>query len=90
VTFRNRETGLVLGSVTTYVFADSVDDINPDPNWGENFAIGDVPTGRWDVIVEIDGQRVVRQVQVLEGTTSFVELRASAPASEETEESNGG
>jgi murein DD-endopeptidase MepM/ murein hydrolase activator NlpD len=90
VTFRSRETGQVHGSVTTYVFAETVDDVNPDPNWRENFAIGDIPVGRWDVIVDLNGQRIVRQVEVLEGTTAFVELRPSAPVQEETEESNGG
>jgi len=106
VTIRSFETGLLHpATVTTYNFPGTVDDVNPDPNWQENFAITDIPVGRWDVIVNLNGQRIVQQVEVFEGTTSFVELRlpetpteespeeppAEEPASDETteEESDG-
>jgi hypothetical protein len=49
-------------------------DVNPDPNWGENFVIGDVPVGRHEVVADIGGQRVSVIVNVVEGTTTFVEL----------------
>lgn len=86
VTIRSVETGLLhSATTTTYNFDDTVDEVNPDPVWQENFAITDIPVGRWDVIVTLDGQRLVRQVEVFEGTTAFVELRPpepSPPASE--------
>jgi len=54
--------------------------VNADPIWRENFAIADVPVGRYDVIATINGERVVQQVSVIEGTTGFVELKPSEPA----------
>ncbi len=85
VTIRSFETGLLHpATVTTYNFPGTVDDVNPDPNWQENFAITDIPVGRWDVIVSLNGQRIVQQVEVFEGTTSFVELRLPATPTEDT------
>ena len=65
----------VVASVPTYTFQNTVDDVNPDPRWRENFAVGDIPVGTYDVLVRIDGQLVIEQVTVYEGRTSFVELR---------------
>jgi murein DD-endopeptidase MepM/ murein hydrolase activator NlpD len=80
VTLRNRATGLLHpANATTYVFADTVNDVNPDPVWRENFAIADVPVGRYDAIVTVDGRRVISQVDVREGMTNFVELRPPEP-----------
>ncbi|MCA9911811.1 MAG: peptidoglycan DD-metalloendopeptidase family protein, partial [Anaerolineae bacterium] len=97
VTIRSFDTGLLHpATVTTYNFPGTVDDVNPDPNWQENFAITDIPAGRWDVIVSLNGQRIVQQVEVFEGTTSFVELRLperpteDAPPDETTEEQTDG
>jgi hypothetical protein len=77
------------------VFEDSVNDVNSDPAWQENFAVPDVPEGRYDLIVTIDGQRVVRQVQVTEGATSFVVLAPPEPPTPEADDTasddeNGG
>ncbi len=86
ITLRNVATGLLHpATTTTYTFADNVNDVNPDPIWRENFALTDVPVGRYDVIVTINNQRVVGRVNVLEGTTAWVELRppdAPPPTSE--------
>lgn len=80
VTLRNRATGLLNpANATTYIFDGTVNQVNSDPVWRENFAIADVPVGRYDAIVTIDGQRVINQVDVLEGMTNFVELRPPAP-----------
>lgn len=88
VTFRRVSTGLLHpATVTTYVFAGTVNDVNPDPILRENFAIGDLPIGRYDVIVEINGQRVVDRVEVFEGMVSFVELKPIASETEEPDES---
>lgn len=64
-----------VSSVPTYTFQNTVNDVNPDPAWRENFAVGDIPVGVYDVLARIDGQLVIEQVTVAEGRTSFVELR---------------
>ncbi|MBN1965424.1 MAG: M23 family metallopeptidase [Anaerolineae bacterium] len=74
----DRVTGRIVQTTTSYIPADTnndrVSDINPDDVWQENFALGDIPEGRYQVVTRIDGQRVARIVDVFEGTTSFVEL----------------
>lgn len=79
ITIRNWATGLQEATANSYVFLGTTFDVNSDPEWGENFVISDIPVGRYDVIATIDGQRVLRQVQVFEGMTSFVELRPTPP-----------
>jgi murein DD-endopeptidase MepM/ murein hydrolase activator NlpD len=80
VTIRNWTTGLVQDTTTTYIYLDNGLDVNADPVWHENFAVGDVPVGRYEVIAVINGERVSRVVEVREGTTSFVELKPEPPA----------
>ncbi len=80
ITIRNYATGQVQTTTTTYVFNNSGFDVNSDPVWQENFAVTDIPVGRYNVIATINGERIVRQVTVVEGTTAFVELRPSPPA----------
>ena len=46
----------------------------PDPQWGENFIFSDVPAGTYDVVVTLNGNRVIHQITVREGLTSFIEL----------------
>ncbi len=75
VTLRNWGSGLVIASTTTYVFPDSPSRVNPDPIWDENFAFGDIPAGRYEVTTTIDGQRISRIVDVLEGRTTCVVLQ---------------
>ncbi len=80
VTVRSRATGQVADTTTTYIYQNSGVDVNADPEWQENFVIGDVPTGRHEVVADIGGQRVSVIVNVVEGTTTFVELStASTP-----------
>lgn len=74
VTLRDRRTGLVIQSTTTYLYEESGSDVNPDPQWQENFVFADVPAGRYEVISTVDGQRVTKIVDVVEGMTSFAEL----------------
>jgi hypothetical protein len=62
------------GDRYTYAYADDV--INPDPYYGEHFAIGDLPAGGYQVIVRI--QRVLRfkgNVTVEPGHTAWIEIR---------------
>ena len=80
ITVRNRSNGLVQDTTTTYITLGTGFDINPDPVWEENFVVADVPVGRYDVIATINGERVIRQVDVIEGTTTFVELKPVEPA----------
>lgn len=81
----------VVASVPTYTFQNTVNDVNPDPRWRENFAVGDIPVGTYDVLVRIDGQLVIEQVTVLEGRTTMVELRLEQelqPTDSETAETD--
>jgi murein DD-endopeptidase MepM/ murein hydrolase activator NlpD len=75
VTLRSYANAITVASTTTYTFFDTVNDVNPDPLYNENFVFGDVPAGRYEVIVTIDGQRIIELITVSEGTTSVVELR---------------
>lgn len=74
----DRATGRVVRTGAAYVRQDinrdHKPDINFDPVWNENFAVGDIPEGRYQVVTRIDGVRVSRTVDVHEGTTTFVEL----------------
>lgn len=80
VTVRDRRTGLVTDSTTTYIYDDTPSDVNADPLWQENFVVADVPVGRYEVIANVDGQRVSKIIDVAEGTTSFVEFSPVEPA----------
>lgn len=76
ITLRNWSTGLVeVASAPTYIFDDTVDQVNSDPVWQENFVFGDVPVGRYEVITNYGGQRIIEVVDVFEGRTTFVELK---------------
>ncbi len=92
ITIRNWALGLVQDTTTTYVFNDTGSDVNPDPNWQENFVVADVPVGRYEVIVTINDQRVSQLIEVQEGTTSFVELKPPDPVTPQSAASddNGG
>lgn len=74
ITVRNRSNGLVQDTTTSYIQLGTGFDVNSDPVWQENFAISDIPVGRYDIIATINEERVIRQVDVIEGTTIFIEL----------------
>ncbi len=86
ITVRNWATGLNVDTTTTYIFQNTAIDVNSDPTWNENFTVGDVPVGRYTVIANINGESVSRTVNVIEGTTSFIEI---APGQPSTQESGG-
>lgn len=79
VTIRSRATGQTVDTTTTYVIQNTGVDVNADPIWDENFVVGDIPAGRHEVIADIGGQRVTAIVEVIEGTTAFVELTTAQP-----------
>jgi murein DD-endopeptidase MepM/ murein hydrolase activator NlpD len=80
VTVIDRRNGLVVQSTTTYIYLENGSDVNADPLWGENFVLADIPVGRYEVVANIDGQRVSKIVDVAEGMTTFVELSPRTPA----------
>jgi murein DD-endopeptidase MepM/ murein hydrolase activator NlpD len=88
ITIRSRSSGQTVRTGTSYIILDTGFDVNSDPNWNENFAVADVPVGRYDVIATIYGERVVKPIEVLEGMTSFIEigpLDDAAPTATATE-----
>jgi murein DD-endopeptidase MepM/ murein hydrolase activator NlpD len=80
VTIRDWGTGLVTDATTTYIYQDTGSNVNADPIWQENFVVGDLPTGRYEVITQINGERISKIVEVLEGTTTYVDLAPVEPA----------
>lgn len=74
ITIRSFATGLVTATTTSYVYQDTGFDVNADPMWQENFVVGDIPVGRYEIIANVGGERVSKFIDVLEGTTNFVEL----------------
>jgi len=54
-----------------------VENIGPDPAWGENGAMDGIPAGSYYVVGNVNGERLSAQVEVRPGQTSFVELRTS-------------
>ncbi len=74
VTIRDWGTGLVTDATTTYIYQDTGSNVNADPIWQESFAVSDLPTGRYEVITQINGNRVSKIVEVFEGTTTYVDL----------------
>ncbi len=79
VTIQDARTGLIVQSTTTYIYENNASDINADPLWKENFVVGDVPVGRYQVVTSIDGIRVSKTIDVAEGMTNFVELSPQQP-----------
>jgi hypothetical protein len=67
--------GYVQKTTTSYVFKGSGSEVNPDPNWQENFVFFDVPAGRYSVEALVNGTKVSQPVEVFEGMTTGVELR---------------
>jgi murein DD-endopeptidase MepM/ murein hydrolase activator NlpD len=53
----------------------SMENIGPDPAWGENGAMGSVPPGRYYIIGRVNGESIRTEIDVRSGETTFVELR---------------
>lgn len=51
------------------------ENIGPDPSWGENGAMGDVPAGYYVLIGNVNGESVRAEFFVRDGQTTFVEIR---------------
>jgi murein DD-endopeptidase MepM/ murein hydrolase activator NlpD len=72
------QNGRVYETTTTYIrpwtAGARVWEVVPDPAWQENFVIGDVPAGDYEISVMVGGQRIWRDITVRAGTTNFVAL----------------
>lgn len=51
------------------------ENIGPDPAWGENGAMGDIPAGYYVLVGNVNGEAMRAEFFVREGQTTFVELR---------------
>ncbi len=73
--------GRVVDTTTTYVNPRLPNkrtwNVNSDEVWRENFVIGDVPAGVYQLAVNVSGRRLVRDVIVRPATTSFVDFGES-------------
>jgi len=91
VSLLQAQRGRVIDTTTTYVDpyrpGKSQWHVTPDDYWNENFVFGDVPAGQYQVMVNINGVRLNKDVTVYPGTTSFVDLgqAPSNPATPATE-----
>jgi murein DD-endopeptidase MepM/ murein hydrolase activator NlpD len=70
--------GRVIDTTTTYVDpsrpGSAIQGVTPDDYWNENFVFGDVPAGEYQVSVNVNGVRLIKDVSVHPATTSFVDL----------------
>jgi murein DD-endopeptidase MepM/ murein hydrolase activator NlpD len=51
------------------------DEVSPDEEWGENFVMGDVPTGSYVLKTSVNGRLYTQEVTVGAGKTSFVAVQ---------------
>lgn len=51
------------------------ENIGPNPAWGENGAMGDVPAGYYVLVGNVNGEAVRAEFFVRDGQTTFVEVR---------------
>lgn len=53
------------------------ENIAPNPAWGENGAMGDVPAGYYVLVGNVNGEAVRAEFFVRDGQTTFVEIRTA-------------
>jgi len=46
----------------------------PDSNWKENFALGDIPEGDYQLVIVYEDERIFENIRVNPGTVTFVEV----------------
>jgi murein DD-endopeptidase MepM/ murein hydrolase activator NlpD len=64
-----------LRTITTYLDEEL---IGPDPAWGENGVMGDLPVGEYLVVGKINGERVEARATIRSGQTTFIEIRTQS------------
>ena len=62
--------------------------IGPDPEWGENFTLGDVPPGEYVLKTRVDGQLYLADLRVEAGQTALVVIQAKDQRPQPTPERN--
>ena len=88
--------GRVVETTSTYIKPKKLDQrrdwtVVPDPAWQENFVLGDVPAGDYDITATIGERRISSTITVTAGTTNFVTLGiepAATPQPVDTGEDN--
>jgi murein DD-endopeptidase MepM/ murein hydrolase activator NlpD len=71
--------GRVVQTTTTYIGPKKPGQVrdwavDPDPAWQENFVMGDVPEGEYDISVTVGGQNFRKTITVTAATVNFVTL----------------
>jgi hypothetical protein len=85
----------LIDTTTTYIHVKrkgmSKWNVNSDDVWGENFVFGDVPAGDYQVVVNVGGVRITKDVGVRPATTAFIDLgqAPSGPSSSSSSSSSG-
>jgi murein DD-endopeptidase MepM/ murein hydrolase activator NlpD len=78
--------GRVVETTTTYISpkkptsARGTWHVVSDPAWNENFVLGDVPEGTYQITAIVQGQRLTDEITVKAGTTNFITLGAEPAA----------
>lgn len=72
--------GRVVQTTSTYIRAREPGQtsdwhVNSDPRWQENFVLGDVPEGEYDITVTNGSLRLSDRISVSAGTTNFITLQ---------------
>jgi|GEM_PF-4777526 len=62
------------GDLYTY-FDDPLGKVNSDDDWQENFAVTDLPVGRYEARVNIAGQTYLRRLTIADGQTTWLEVQ---------------
>ena len=52
--------------------------VNPDPSWGENLVVGDLPSGEWVLQIYHNGRHYEERFTVQPGVTSFLTVRVAS------------
>lgn len=86
ITLINLATGQVVHRTTTYAGSG----INADDYWNENFTIPDVPVGRYMVTARYYGETWTGEVEVLAGTTNWVDMKPQNPHEPDGENARDG
>ncbi|HLA42386.1 MAG TPA: M23 family metallopeptidase, partial [Aggregatilineales bacterium] len=71
--------GRIIDRTSTYINPYEVSktfwNLVPDDNWKENFVLGDVAAGTYQLLVVVEDERFFQEVTVNAGITTFVEFR---------------
>ncbi len=86
VTITLTQRGRVVQTTTTYIAPKRSPtqrigwEVNPDPAWQENFALGDVPAGDYTISVTLNGRRYAQDITVRAGRPTSSSMGGGAAA----------